>query len=83
MIARHADANDTNRRIQFRFYSSDVSEPPHMHALRGEKEAKMWLDPVELEYNRGYNQSELNGILKLTRQNQVRLLEAWNAHFGQ
>ena len=31
---------------------------------------------ASIEYNRGYNQSELNRILRLTRQNQVRLLEA-------
>ena len=68
---------------KFRFYSSDINEPPHMHVLRGEREAKIWLDPVELESNCGYNQSELNRILRLTRQNQLRLLEAWNAHFDQ
>jgi hypothetical protein len=68
---------------RFRFYSSDIHEPPHMHVLRGEKEAKVWLEPVELEYNRGYNQSELNRVLRLTRDNQARLLEAWNAYFGE
>lgn len=47
-----------------------------MHVIRGEKEAKIWLMPVVLEYNRGYNQAELNRILKLTRQNQNQLLEA-------
>lgn len=67
---------------KFRFYSSDIAEPPHVHVLRGENEAKIWLQPVTLEYNRGYNQTELNRILKLTRQNQNRLLEAWNAHFS-
>ena len=68
---------------KFRFYSSDINEPPHMHVLRGGKEAKIWLDPVELEYNHGYNQAELNRVVRLIRQNRVRLLEAWHAHFGQ
>ena len=68
---------------RLRFYSSDVSEPPHMHVLRGGNEAEVWHDPVELEYNHGYNQSKLNRIVKLTRQNCVRLSEVWNAHFGQ
>jgi hypothetical protein len=68
---------------KFRFYSSDINEPPHMHIIRGEHVAKMWLQPVVVEYNRGYNQSELNYILKLTRQNQHKLLEAWNDHFSQ
>ena len=67
---------------KFRFYSSDAQEPPHMHVLRGESQAKVWLCPVRAEYNCGYNQSELNRILRLARQNEGRLLEAWHAHFG-
>ena len=66
---------------KFRFYSSDILEPPHMHVIQAEKEAKIWLDPVEVEYNRGYNQPELNRIVKMTHQNQKKLLEAWNAYF--
>lgn len=66
---------------KFRFYSSDINEPPHVHVLRQNAEAKIWLQPVLLEYNRGYNVSELNRVLKLTEDHQTRLLEAWNAHF--
>jgi hypothetical protein len=36
-----------------------------------------------LQSNRGYNRSELNRILKLTRQHQAQLLEAWNEHFDR
>ena len=68
---------------QFRFYSSDVSEPPHMHVIKAENVAKIWLHPVELEYNRGYNRSELNRLLKLTQQHRQQLLEAWNEHFDR
>jgi hypothetical protein len=68
---------------KFRFYSSDIHEPPHMHVIRDGKEAKIWLQPVVVEYNRGYNKPELNRIMKLTRQNQANLLEAWNAYFSQ
>ena len=68
---------------KFRFYSSDVNEPPHVHILDDNNEAKIWLDPVQLEYNRGYNRSELNRVLKLTEQNQARLLEAWHEYFDR
>jgi len=68
---------------KFRFYSSDINEPPHVHIFRNENKAKIWLQPVVLEYNQGYNRAELNRILKLTRQHQERLLEMWNAHFNQ
>ena len=68
---------------KFRFYSSDLYEPPHMHVLRGDKAAKIWLQPVAVEYNHGYNSSELNRILRLTRKNQNSLLETWNAYFSK
>ena len=68
---------------KFRFYSSDRNEPPHVHVIRGEKVAKIWLSPVELEYNYGYNQREINDILQLVRDNQARLLEFWYDYFGK
>ena len=68
---------------KFRFYSSDRNEPPHVHVIRGEKVAKIWLSPVELEYNHGYNQREINDILQLVRDNQARLLEFWYDYFGK
>lgn len=67
---------------KFRFYSSDRFEPPHVHVFRGEHEAKIWLQPVAGEYNRGYNGPELNRVLRLTEENRARLLEAWHVHFG-
>jgi hypothetical protein len=67
----------------FRFYSSDVHEPPHAHVIRGDDVAKIWLNPVETEYNRGYSRAELNRVLKLTEQNQTRLLEAWHEFFNR
>jgi Domain of unknown function (DUF4160) len=66
---------------KFRFYSSDVNEPPHVHVIRAEREAKIWLKSLEIEYNRGYNKAELNKVLKLTELNETKLLEAWHEHF--
>jgi hypothetical protein len=68
---------------KFRFYSSDVHEPPHVHVIHDDSEAKIWLDPIQLEYNRGYNRAALNRVLKLTEQNQKRLLEAWHEYFNR
>jgi hypothetical protein len=67
---------------KFRFYSSDVNEPPHMHVIREKNVTQIWLDPIEVEYNRGYNRTELNRIVRLTQENQRRLLEAWYEHFS-
>jgi len=68
---------------KFRFYSSDVNEPPHVHVIRAERVAKIWLEPLEIESNRGYNKPELNKILKLIEQNETNLLEAWHAYFDR
>ena len=68
---------------KFRFYSSDVNEPPHVHIIHDDNEAKIWLAPIQMEYNRGYNRAELNRVLKLTEQNQARLLEAWHEYFNR
>ena len=34
--------------------------------IKGENVAKIWLSPVAVEYNYGYNRSELNRIVRLT-----------------
>lgn len=68
---------------KFRFYSSDRVEPPHVHVLRGENVAKLWLSSFQVEYNYGYNAAELNRIVRLAEQNRGRLLEAWYEHFGR
>jgi hypothetical protein len=60
-----------------------VNEPPHVHVIKAENAARIWLEPVELETNRGYNRSELNRILKLTEEHRTELLEAWNEHFDR
>ncbi len=69
------------QRYKFRFYSSDLGEPPHVHVIDADKVAKIWLQPISVENNRGYNTAELNYVLRLTRQNQTRLLERWNEYF--
>lgn len=67
---------------KFRFYASDGSEPPHVHVLRDDKVAKIWPQPVLIDSNHGYSRAEINRIVRLTRQNQARLLEVWNAYFS-
>jgi hypothetical protein len=68
---------------RFGFFSLDRGEPPHVHVFRGENEAKIWLEPVEVEWNYGFNRRDLNRVLELTRENQAKLLEMWHEHFSQ
>jgi hypothetical protein len=66
---------------EFRFFSLDRGEPPHVHAWRSGKLAKIWLSPVEVEWNWGYNVRELNKMLWLVRKHQKELLDAWDKYF--
>ncbi len=68
---------------KFRFYSSDRNEPPHIHVLLSENVAKIWLATFEIAYNYGYNERELNQIVRLAQENQERLLEVWYEYFGR
>lgn len=65
----------------FQFFSSDVGEPPHVHVKRSGSVAKIWLQPINVQYNHGYNNPELNRILRITDEHLTELLEMWNEHF--
>ncbi|HEX3358485.1 MAG TPA: DUF4160 domain-containing protein [Tepidisphaeraceae bacterium] len=68
----------------FRFYASDIDEPPHVHVKRDRAEAKFWLQPVvRLEWQRGFNQHELNVVRQLVEEHRVFLLEKWREYFGR
>jgi hypothetical protein len=66
---------------RFFFYSGDRTEPPHVHAQRDSHEAKFWLQPVRLAFNRGFPQPELRRVEAIVVENQERLLEAWHEFF--
>jgi len=66
------------------FYSSDATEPRHVHVKKGPKAAKFWLVPVvDLESNRGFRPHELNEIERIIVEEIEYLLESWNAFFGR
>jgi len=64
------------------FYSHEPNEPPHVHVDRNDCTAKLWLEPVGLARNLGFNARELTRIEALVQENQDALLEAWHAYFG-
>ena len=66
---------------RFFYYAGDRDEPPHVHGERDKDEAKFWLCPVRLQYNRGFPRKEINRVQKLVEEHQERLLESWNDFF--
>jgi len=66
----------------FVFFSSDQSEPMHIHVKRDDAIAKYWLQPISLAKCRGFKESELRKVEKLVERFQQQLVEAWHDYFG-
>lgn len=66
----------------FMFFGSDIGEPPHVHVKQERSQAKFWLEPVELEWSRGFAEHELNVIRKLVIEHKAFLLGKWNEFFN-
>src|SRR5262249_20198909 len=64
------------------FYSHEPNEPTHVHVDRERFSAKYWLQDVSLARNFGFSPKELRKILRLLRDHQAELLEAWHGHLG-
>ena len=60
------------------FYSSEPDEPPHVHVHKAGCEAKFWLGPVQLSWNKGFRDGELGEIARILEAHETQLLEAWN-----
>jgi hypothetical protein len=66
----------------FLFYSADWREPPHVHAPKGRREAKFWLDDCSIAASRRVAQHELAALQRKVQEQRERFLESWHAHFG-
>ncbi len=64
---------------RFFFYSSDIAERMHIHVIKGRKEAKFWIVPLELACNEGFWAHELLVIRKMIYAHKERIENEWNA----
>jgi hypothetical protein len=68
---------------QFSFYSSDCSEPPHVHVTKAGSQAKFWLFPrVELAVNRGFKQQEIDEVRGIMIGNKWTIWQNWKKFCG-
>ena len=67
----------------FFFYSFDCNEPTHVHVRREDAEAKYWLEPAVVAWNRGFSPRELNEIRRIIVRHERAIIEAWNEHCGE
>jgi len=68
--------------VRFFFYSDEGSEPPHIHAQKGELFARFWLSPVSLARPGRWKVHELRRLLALVRRHQHEFLRAWRDFHG-
>ena len=66
----------------FLFYSTDRSEPRHIHVKRDRQVAKFWLESVSVVNNKGYAEHELRQIERLVFAHREILLRGWNDYFS-
>ncbi|MGD9845137.1 MAG: DUF4160 domain-containing protein [Variibacter sp.] len=64
------------------FYSNERAEPPHVHVVAGNREAKLSLHDLTVAVNVGFPAHELGDIIRHLRLHRESLIEAWHEHFG-
>ena len=63
--------------FSFYYVMFDLDEPVHVHVRKGRNEAKFWVDPLRLAWNRGYRSHELNDIERLIIANRELSVKSW------
>jgi uncharacterized protein (UPF0128 family) len=65
---------------RFHIYAGDSTLRPHIHIQKGKPELKVWLDTLETARNIGVSKRDESMLLKKVKQEQDKLMEAWNEH---
>ena len=65
------------------FYSSNGSEPPHVHVISPTGQAKFWLDPVNLARSVGVSPRELRQMEAIVSDNREHLVRSWHEYFDR
>jgi hypothetical protein len=55
--------------FRFFFYSNENNEPVHIHIIKGDAQAKVWLEPVSIVYMNGFNSKEEKFIMQTIQLN--------------
>lgn len=72
------------RGYRFFIYSNegDPREPLHVHARKGEAEAKIWLEPnIAVAESFGITGAELRDLLRVAAEHKERIRRCWDDHF--
>ena len=67
------------RNLSVRIYPKDHN-PPHVHVVGPEAEARFTLGDFECYYSRGFTRNALNRIRRFLIEHKAALLEAWDEY---
>lgn len=65
------------------FYSSNGTEPPHVHVISATGLAKFWLDPVSLARSTAVAPRDLRQIEAIVSDNREQLVRRWHEYFDR
>lgn len=65
------------------FYSSEGTEPIHVHVKRDDLEAKFRDDLVRLASSGGFSAAELRKMEALVIEHQQAIIDRWHEHFDE
>lgn len=70
--------------FRFFFYSNegDPREPVHVHVIKADGEAKLWLSPVSVARSAGFDARTLRRLAGLVAERADEIEGAWHEHFG-
>ncbi len=66
------------RGYRFFFYEADLDEPVHVHVAKSGKQAKLWVQPLEVAVSGGFKSHELNEIERIIQEHYNEIVAAWN-----
>jgi len=65
------------------FFFSAEEKRMHIHIVSSGAEAKFWIEPnIEHAVNNGFSDIEINELGKIIKENESKIRNSWNKHFG-
>jgi hypothetical protein len=61
----------------FSFYEADLDEPVHVHVRKQGKEAKVWVNPIDVARAGEFSEHELNAIERIIRKRRNEIIAIW------
>lgn len=70
--------------FRFFFYSSDRSEPAHIHVEKGDAEGKIWLEPkLRVAYMHDFTSTEAKQVMVIVFKHYENFKKEWHGYFGK